>query len=280
MTHAVGEFLDEAGEFLHAHRARNTVLITVSETLRLAGAASRAGEDLPLMGWWRAEDGAAVDGAFLHTPPFPALLSAMTADAAAALAVQLIADRRQVPGVNGEERNATAFADAWRDRRPGTDVRALRRMRLFRLGELAWPDPRPEGRPRLATTHDRELLINWFEAFSRDVEEPEMDHEPAVDERLSYDGLTLWEVDGRPVSLAGVTRTVAGMVRVGPVYTPPELRGRGYAGGVTSAVSEAALDAGTTDVLLYTDLANPTSNALYQRLGYRPVEDRVVLSLG
>jgi predicted GNAT family acetyltransferase len=68
------------------------------------------------------------------------------------------------------------------------------------------------------------------------------------------------------------------MVRVGPVYTPPELRGHGYAGAATAAVSQAALDDGIREVVLYTDLANPTSNALYQRLGYRPVEDRVVLS--
>ena len=68
------------------------------------------------------------------------------------------------------------------------------------------------------------------------------------------------------------------MVRVGPVYTPPELRGRGYAGAATAAASQAALDAGVRQVVLYTDLANPTSNALYQRLGYRPVEDRVIFS--
>jgi GNAT superfamily N-acetyltransferase len=86
---------------------------------------------------------------------------------------------------------------------------------------------------------------------------------------------------GNGAGTAGaVTRTVAGMVRVGPVYTPPELRGRGYAGAVTATVSHVALDAGVTDVLLYTDLANPTSNALYQRIGYRPVEDRVMLSFG
>jgi predicted GNAT family acetyltransferase len=90
--------------------------------------------------------------------------------------------------------------------------------------------------------------------------------------------MTVWEVGGIPVSLAGVTRTVAGMVRVGPVYTPPALRRRGYAGAATAAVSQAALDAGARVVVLYTDLANPTSNALYQRLGYHPVEDRVVMS--
>jgi predicted GNAT family acetyltransferase len=68
------------------------------------------------------------------------------------------------------------------------------------------------------------------------------------------------------------------MIRVGPVYTPPGLRHRGYAGAVTAAVSQAALDAGAAEVLLFTDLANPTSNSLYQNLGYQPVEDRVVLS--
>jgi predicted GNAT family acetyltransferase len=99
-----------------------------------------------------------------------------------------------------------------------------------------------------------------------------------VDERLGYGGITVWEAGGVPVSLAGRTRVVAGMVRVAPVYTPPEMRGRGYVGAATAAVSQAALDAGVREVVLYTDLANPTSNALYQRLGYRPVEDRVVLS--
>ena len=73
----------------------------------------------------------------------------------------------------------------------------------------------------------------------------------------------VWQVGAVPVSMAGRTRTVAGMVRVAPVYTPPELRGRGYAGAATAAVSQAALDAGVREVVLYTDLANPTSNALY-----------------
>jgi predicted GNAT family acetyltransferase len=78
--------------------------------------------------------------------------------------------------------------------------------------------------------------------------------------------------------MAGAQRPAAGVVRVGPVYTPPEHRGRGYGAAVTAAVSQAALDAGAAGVVLFTDLANPTSNALYERLGYRPVEDRVVLS--
>jgi predicted GNAT family acetyltransferase len=85
-------------------------------------------------------------------------------------------------------------------------------------------------------------------------------------------------VDGVPVAMAGRTAAVAGVVRVAPVYTPPALRRRGYGGAATVAVSRAALDGGASDVVLFTDLANPASNALYQRLGYRPVEDRTVLT--
>jgi predicted GNAT family acetyltransferase len=74
--------------------------------------------------------------------------------------------------------------------------------------------------------------------------------------------------------MAGLTRPAAGMVRVMAVYTPREYRARGYAGAATAAVTRSALDAGVTDVVLFTDLSNPTSNALYQRLGYTPIEDR------
>jgi predicted GNAT family acetyltransferase len=130
----------------------------------------------------------------------------------------------------------------------------------------------------VATAADRNLVLAWFAAFSREVHSLGGDRPDAVDDRLSYGGITLWETGGTPVSMAGVTRPVAGMVRVGPVYTPPELRGRGYAGAATAAASRAALDDGVTEVLLFTDLANPTSNALYQRLGYRPIEDRTVLT--
>jgi predicted GNAT family acetyltransferase len=77
--------------------------------------------------------------------------------------------------------------------------------------------------------------------------------------------------------MAGRSREVAGQIRVAPVYTPPELRGKGYAGGATAAVSQAALDTGAAEVMLFTDLANPTSNALYPRLGYQPVTDFLML---
>jgi predicted GNAT family acetyltransferase len=214
------------------------------------------------------------------TPGFPALLTHMSPQLAADLAGHLAASGRLLQGVNAEEEAARAFADAWQ-RHTGAGAEVHRRMRLFRLAELMPPQPAPKGTSRQATARDRDLLIDWLGAFALEVDDlATQDQGAAADERLSYGGITLWETGGVPVSLAGVTRTVGGMVRVGPVYTPPAQRGHGYAAGATVAVSQAALDAGATDVLLYTDLANPTSNALYQRLGYRPVEDRLVLSLG
>jgi predicted GNAT family acetyltransferase len=141
-------------------------------------------------------------------------------------------------------------------------------------------DPFPPGQARLASPADRGLLIAWSEAFHEEAQIGDHNVGAMVDDRLSYQGYTLWEQAGQPVSLAGLTRRVAGQVRVGPVYTPRQHRGRGYGGAATWTVSQAARDAGVSQVLLFTDLANPTSNALYQRLGYQPVADRLVLAFG
>jgi RimJ/RimL family protein N-acetyltransferase len=278
-TGGVTQFLAEAGEFLHAEPARNTVILSVTENLRLRAQASHPGQpraDQPLFGWWRP--GASEAAAFMHTPGYPVFLTAMSGQAAAELAGLLAGSGRTVQGVNAQTHAAEAFAETWRQHTEDA-VTVHRLMRLHRLGTLTWPDPRPEGRPRVAGQRDRDLLLEWFDAFAVEADDAAgQDHASAVDERLSYGGITVWEAVGAPVSIAGITRAVDGMIRVGPVYTPPALRGRGYAGGATAAVSQAALDAAATQVVLYTDLANPTSNALYERLGYRPVEDRVVLA--
>lgn len=296
-TGDVAEFLAAAGDFLRGERARNTVFLTVTETMRANPGQHRGNTDadpagLPLFGWWSPGEGpgegtgeghrarAAVRGAFMHTPPFPVLLSAVPAEAAVSLAKQTLAGR-PMAGLNAYAETAAAFGDAWREVTGGR-VGVHTRMRLYRLAELSWPDPLPDGAPRLAAGGDAALLTDWFGAFNREASPAAAADKAglsaAVAERLSYQGVTLWEADGEPVSLAGVTRQVAGMVRVGPVYTPPGRRGHGYGTAVTAAVSQRALAAGAEEVLLYTDLANPVSNSIYQRIGYRPVEDRVMLS--
>ena len=189
----------------------------------------------------------------------------------------MVAPGRDAPGFSAEHGLATRVAAAW-TRRTGGEAEAGKGSRLYRLGELTPPDPAPAGQARVPTTADRTLLISWYEQFTSELGEPAENLAEAVDDRIASGGLTLWEVDGVPVSLAGHTRPIAGMARVAPVFTPRDLRRRGYAAAATAAVSRAAA-ALADDVLLFTDAANPTTNALYRRLGYVPIQDRVVMSL-
>jgi GNAT superfamily N-acetyltransferase len=273
-TDDIDEYVAAAGGFLRSRPADNTVPLTVLEVLRSRGS-SAFGDRAPRFGWWH--DGGDIRGAFLVTPPYPLLLTPVPAQSIEPLADVLAQAGTPLAGVNGEPEAAEGFAAAWR-KRTGTAARTSMCQRLFRLAELLPPAPAPSGRARAPRSADRDLLVAWFAAFSEEAGSGDHDHEAAVDDRLSYGGLTLWEAAGQPVSLAGLTRQVAGMARVGPVYTPPQWRRRGFGAGVTAAVSARALREGAREVLLFTDLANPTSNALYQRLGYQPVHDRLVLS--
>ncbi len=274
LTGSLDDYAATAGEFLRSRPVHNTIQLTAIESLRARGA-SAFGEVAPLFGWWRS-DGGEVTAALLHTRPYPVLLTRLPEHSAGALAGALAARGRHLPGVNAEQGDAAAFAAAW-SRLTRASAREFRRDRLYRLEQLQPPAPSPRGAARVATVADRSLLESWLNAFARELGGFGEAGRGAVDDQLSYGGLTLWEAGGAAVSLAGFHRPAAGAVRLGPVYTPPDRRGRGYAAAVTAAVSQAALDAGASDVVLFTNVANPTSNALYRRLGYRAVEDRVVL---
>jgi RimJ/RimL family protein N-acetyltransferase len=277
LTDDLDEYLAAAGGFLTSHPVQNTIQLSAAEKMRARGA-SAFGETAPLFGWWRSGTGE-ITATLLHTPPYPVLLTPLPGQAAGPLAKALAGRGRKLGGVNAPERDAAQFAAAW-SRLTGASWQESRRSRLFRLGQLRPPAPHPGGAARVAAEADRALLESWLAAFAQDLGGSPEQPADLVDDRLSYQGLTLWEADGAAVSLAGRHRPAAGVVRVSPVYTPPERRRQGYAGAVTAAVSQAALDAGAEHVVLFTDLANPTSNALYQRLGYRPVEDSVVLRFG
>ena len=301
-TGDVTEFLAAAGPYLRRERVRNTVLLSVTETMRVNAAASAgksspaAGLDndaapvggvagqaaRPLFGWWSDQAGA-VAGAFMHTPPFPVVLTEVALDAAAELAAVTMA-ARPLGGVNAYPEVAEAFADGWRDAgrdgSRGGRVDVYRRQRLYRLAELVWPDPAPAGTARMAGDADATLTADWFAAFADEVDDMGRgeDQSAAARAKISQEGVLVWEADGLPVSIACNTLTVTGMVRIGPVYTPPAARGHGYGSAATAALSQRLLEAGAEEVVLFTDLANPVSNSIYQRIGYRPVEDRVVLA--
>ena len=130
--------------------------------------------------------------------------------------------------VSGDRTAVDEFADEWLRANPGVSTTVAMSQRLYRLGDLV--DPGTPGKPRVASTADREMLIEWRRGFvAENPGLPSGDLDRAVDRMLTYGGLTLWTVDGSPVSVASLTRPVGGMVRVGSVYTPPELRRRGKA---------------------------------------------------
>jgi GNAT superfamily N-acetyltransferase len=252
----------------------HTIELGAIETLQARGPQAY-GAAPPLFGWWDAPAAGGIGAAFFHTPPYPVLLSGAPA-AAVPLARELAGRGRDLPGINGAAGGVTSFAAAW-ERLSGASSSVRRRSRLFRLGGLTGAVPAPPGAARVAGPDDTDLLTKWFEAFAEEAGQREGDSRQLVEDRLSYGGLAIWETGGIPVAMAGHNRPAAGVIRVGPVYTPPEHRRRGYGGAATVAVSQAALDAGA-EVVLFTDLANPTSNALYVRLGYRPVADRLLLT--
>ncbi|MFI1679022.1 GNAT family N-acetyltransferase [Streptomyces sp. NPDC020607] len=272
LTTDLDGFLARAEEFLHSEPAVHTVLLSVTETLRQRGLRAY-GDGEPLFGTYADSDGT-VRGAFLRTPPHRVALGPVAPEAAEALARQLAEVGPDLPGVAADRATAETFARAW-EKHTGASVALGMRQRLYRLDALTPPDPAPPGRARVATAADRDLLARWYEEFGRAAHErPAMDPHAWADSRIVYGGVTLWETpDGTSAAMAGATHRIADQVRVAPVYTPADLRGRGYGGAATAAVTRAALDAGAAEVLLFTDLANPTSNRLYQRLGYRPVVD-------
>src|SRR5215472_5771524 len=278
LTEDLGTFLTTAGGFLRARPAANTIMLTATELLRAKGMAA-IGDVTPVFGWLASSDGG-VTAAFMHTPPYPVLLTEMPDAAAAELAVDLAGRGRQAPGVNATPAQGAALAAAWQAH-TGQSTHTGMRTRLYALGTLLPPDPPTPGTARTADATDRDLLVAWLNAF-QDEAQPAGPNETerVVNARLGWGGLLLWEHDGRPVSLAGRNRAAAGQARVGPVYTPPGLRGRGFGAAATAAITQAALDDGAQGVVLFTDLDNPTSNTLYQRLGYRPISDWAVIPFG
>jgi predicted GNAT family acetyltransferase len=274
LTEDIDDFLARAGDFLRSRPALHTMPLTVTEKLRTRGAQPTGGH-AHLLG--RLERAGEVRAAFYRTPRGRLSPTPLTLAHADALAARLAALGHRLAGVSADHGTATAFTAAWQ-RHTGATPTLRERLRLYRLGTLIPPEPLPAGRGRLAGERDREQLMLWCGEFARAVGETvSTDASSWAGTRFADKRYTFWETpDGTPVSMAGVTSMVAGQIRVDPVYTPAHLRGRGYAGAVTVEVSRAALAAGATDVVLFADVANPTSNSLYQRIGYLPVTDFTV----
>jgi predicted GNAT family acetyltransferase len=213
--------------------------------------------------------------AALRTPPHS--LNCTRLPDPASLAIELIdlwlARDPDVVGVGAEPETARAIAAAWARRTDGESELHVR-MAMHAASAIEDP-PRPvPGRLRLGAPADRGKLVRWWRAFYAEAEPLHTDDaEQAVAERFEGRALHVWEDGGEVVSLIGARLTRSGYGWIGPVYTPPELRRRGYAGAGVAAASRRLLDGGASQCMLFTDLDNPTSNKIYREIGYRRFAD-------
>ncbi|KUN14577.1 acetyltransferase [Streptomyces corchorusii] len=270
LTEDIDHFLTRAGDFLRSRPALHNTPLTRLEKWRTQPGAFTPGAVL----FGRLESAGETQAIFYRPPTRRLTLTPLSPEQAEALAVHLTGLGHTLAGVTADHDTATAFAEAWQ-RHTGATPTLRVRMHLYRLDTLTPPNPHPDGHSRPVREQDHDHLMRWCRELAVDLgEKVTIDASSWASTRFAEKTYTFWETpDGTPVSMAGVNPMIAGMVRVDPVYTPVDFRGRGYAAAVTAEVSRAARAAGATEVVLFTDAGNPTSNAFYQRLGYRRIAD-------
>jgi predicted GNAT family acetyltransferase len=258
LTRSAQQLAERAAGLLES-RIEHNVLATVLD------AASAHAHVNDLFAIVEDEHGAVI-GAAMRVGGRRLLASGMDEASAASLIETWLPADPGVPGVAGPTKVARAAARAWEQITRGRSALAMA-MALHTLDRVQGPARPASGAIRPAAAADRDRLIEWMGDFAR---EAGIEDDPVhmVDRRPLY----VWE-DGEPVSVVGLNPAVAGVARIGPVYTPPVARGRGYASSAVAAVSRSALAAGARQCILYTDLANPGSNRIYAALGYRRVAD-------
>ena len=269
----VDGFLEAAGSFLAGREAEHNLILG-----NTSGLDPDAADEPPYMAAVRDAD--RVVAAALRTPPYNLILSEVDDFAALDSLVEDLRRSHGLPGVVGPPGAVAAFAGAWTATKGGSWAVVLDE-RIYRLSELRLPAPAP-GSARLAVAADRGLLEAWLIAFGIEALN-EADGERVrfgLDDWERGDGRRywLWESDGRPVSLAGAGGETPNGIRIGPVYTPSAERGHGFASNLTAFVSRAVMDEGRRFCFLYTNLANPTANKIYQAIGYEPVADALMVS--
>ncbi|HEX9057359.1 MAG TPA: GNAT family N-acetyltransferase [Ktedonobacterales bacterium] len=271
------DFYRHAERFLAAHEAENNLPIGICTT-RLAQP-ERIEPDMYLA---TVEDDGEIVLAALRTPPYDVVLSLMPRrDLAASAIAPLVADVRavyadRVPGVIGPSHESQLFGELW-GQETGQTVVPFMQERIYRLESVVSVTGVP-GYLRRASHEDRDLLIRWSDAFNAEAHTSAASDSAAwADQALTSPARAVYFwVDSEPVTMVGRGGFTPHGARIGPVYTPPEQRRHGYASACTAAVSQLELDSGRRFCFLFTNLANPTANHIYQTIGYRAVCDAEV----
>jgi Predicted acetyltransferase len=270
----VDAFYQAAGEFLLRHEAENCLIVGICTALR---------ENIKAYGtippyFVTVADDVGIIAAAIMTPPHKLVLSySDIPEALEMIAVDAIAANGLLPGVLGPSSLSKRFAMHWHEL---TDqpVELGMSQRIYKLEKVKHPSAVP-GRMRRVVEEDRTTILRWLFDFHQEAVGGKLQENPFEKQfNSALEGKIrryfVWENSaGEPVSFAGCTGPTQNGLRIGPVYTPPEQRKRGYASALVAALSQLILDEGRSFCFLFTDLANPTSNHIYQEIGYTPVID-------
>lgn len=275
VRHASGRsLLAQAGAALEEREAENNLLLGICHALGDSNVWNGAPAYLASV-----HDAERTVAAAVCTPPHNVVVTRATRDALVLLRDDLRATGVRPPGIAGPRDAAIALADLLADPGARTPNVAMRQG-IYQLVRVI-PPPSTGGAMRAATGADEPLVVRWAHAFVHDshLDSSEVPAIEASARRTLHAGrLVLWE-DGSPVCMAAAMGRTSHGVRVSLVYTPPEHRRRGYAAATVAALSQRELDRGARFCFLYTDLDNPTSNRVYQRIGYEQVAEAAIVLL-
>lgn len=256
-------------------RAREWLLQTEAEHNLILGLATLAESDeVDELYVATVEQDGAVVGCALRMPPRKLVLTRVPPGAVDALVMDVAACYDELPAVLGPPTAAREFARQWADRH-GCTTRDGMAQRIYRLDRVQPPAQPPAGALRTAGDRDTGVVASWLACFGAETGVEMTSARDYVAARIAAGDMALWCVDDEPRTLAGYSGRSPNAVRIGYVYTPPEWRRRGYATACVAALSQRALDEGSQFCCLYTDLANGTSNGIYQQIGYTPVCDAI-----
>jgi uncharacterized protein len=261
------KFLDTARAMLEENEAANAIILSYSnnQTLGIKSA-------MTTNFYCVVEDDEPVLAAMFTQGIWP-LLTDGTDEAAQLLARYLFAKFSTLKGVNGPKDTALAFVEEW-ESLSRCNLEIQMNARIYECNEVTqmkWA----EGTLKLATVEDIDLVKEWRESFRIEAEVAIPRNPDEVVRQVENGNVYFW-VTSRPVSTAIAGRGTENTGTVGAVYTPPEHRNNGYATALTAAVTQKILDSGKKHAVLYTDLDNPTSNSIYQQIGYKPISDSTV----
>ena len=271
------EFLNKVEPFLLKNEALNNLPLGVSYRLANGGGAHYKGE--PFLGYKQSGDGE-IQYALMRTPPHPWILAVgrdLSDQEVEDFWTYIDENHLSFPGLIGSRKSVERIAERWKEQ-TGLPYTVQMEQKVFRLDEVE-DIPMAEGELQVAQPEHHELATKWLKMFDKEAGATASGEEPedTIQRMIDNQSLRLWVVDGEPVSMANASRPTQNGITVGAVYTPNEHKRKGYATSIVAKLSQTLLNEGYSFCSLYTDLSNPISNKIYQRIGYKPIGDSIVI---